>query len=204
MRKTGAKRSRSFIPVQTRSTKTLSTRFPLFPLIMTFANFASGVKLYEISHTPPPTPCWFCANVSKRDEAQTEFARGTDLLTLINEQFKPDFIRIWGTSACPPHVGRHKLTVSSNFLDYQYRRLLGMAKGSEGQKCCTHRRRKLWINCACSPGKFGSDGEKNVKILWMQKEKKKERVKTGHSCCHSLQYNPTISSATRPPQCPLC
>lgn len=61
----------AFIPVQTGSTKTLSTPFPLFPLIMTFANFDErGQTIWDESHPPA---CWFCANVSTSHGAPAEF-----------------------------------------------------------------------------------------------------------------------------------
>lgn len=60
----------AFIPVQTGSTKTLSTRFPLFPLIMTFANFNErGQTIWDEPHPPA---CWFCANVLTSHGAAAE------------------------------------------------------------------------------------------------------------------------------------
>ena len=62
---------------------------------MTFANFASEVKLCETFHISVD----FAPKVLRRGRAQAEFTYGQDMLTLINEQFQPEFIRILGTFA---------------------------------------------------------------------------------------------------------
>lgn len=61
---------------------------------MTFANVASEVKLREAFHIHVGF-----VQTSRGDDARSEFVYGQDMLTFINEQFKPEFIHILGTSA---------------------------------------------------------------------------------------------------------
>lgn len=82
-------------PCLNRATKNTSTSNWIFSV--SFSNDICKLAKWGQIMPDDPHPCWFYSKVLMRDEA--EFTYGEDMLTLINEKFKAEFIHTLGTFA---------------------------------------------------------------------------------------------------------
>lgn len=188
-------RSKIFIPLPIKPSKTLSTWLSLLPLVMTFANLPSEVKLRETFHIHVGFILRSCWDMEIKLTLPMDKACWLSLMNSLNQNSFTFKARL-----PPEQMTKCKLIVSLNSLTCQYCRWRGVY-GVQGSPLLLTDNGHSVINVSALQEYLGLI-EKCSSTSVLVLKKQKGGIRAMH-CCHSLQYNPTIRSPAHYPQCPV-